>query len=206
MSKNIIWGIVGVVVAVAVVGGGVWAFTYYQNQQKIEESKKETEELSRAVDPVDEDDMESDDNDIKENPDVNPDNNPADLDTDSATPLPLPSPGDAPTVIKTGSLSGSGSYSASGGVKIIQDGDNVIIQLEDNFSFSGAPDTVLYLGANPNQRTIDKSLILGQLTSNSGKQAYQVSKAEFDQYGESVIIWCRAFNVYMGGANLVSGS
>jgi hypothetical protein len=150
------------------------------------ESSEEFDELSQ----VDDSDQEGD----ALNPQV---------ETADDTSMPTPNMGqelNLPTVIGEGVFSGSGNYRTSGGVQVIdQGGDQIIIQLAPDFSFSGAPDPFLYLSSNEGNG-IDNAVRLGKLQSDKGAQAYSVTRSEWEANNAKVVLWCQAFSVYMGGA------
>ena len=123
--------------------------------------------------------------------------------TISAAPKPAPSQNSSiDQTIKSGSFSGFRDYQISGGVNIIDKGDEVIIELGSDFDFSGAPDPFLYLTPNTGQTDLSGAIRLGKLNSDSGRQAYKASKVEFESANSQIMLWCQAFGLYMGGASL----
>lgn len=98
---------------------------------------------------------------------------------------------------------------ASGGVSIERSGENYKIVMADNFSSAPGPDLYIYLSEEQNYKNIalggvdtSKTLNVGVLKSTSGRQEYLVSKKDFEKYGDSVIIWCKSFNVQFSRADL----
>ncbi len=94
---------------------------------------------------------------------------------------------------------GDGIHDAQGIAKVIptEDGNNVL-RLEDLVVTNG-PDLYVYL-------SIDKSasdfVSLGKLKANIGNQNYLIpAGTDLSKY-DTVLIWCRAFSVLSGSAEL----
>ena len=108
--------------------------------------------------------------------------------------------------IATGSLQSGAGKSAAGGVKIEAKGDEVMITLESDFNVSNGPDLFVTLTsestAGKSRLDASQLITLDALASTSGKQVYTVSKADFDKYGQNLVIWCKAFNVVFGATAL----
>lgn len=120
--------------------------------------------------------------------------------------VPMPS-GKKPAI--SGNFVTSGKYgavhSANGGVVVSESGDAVEIRLSEDFAVSDAPD--MYVWLYPKQDSADfvattRKLDLGPLTQNSGPATYRITKSEFDQYGGTVVIWCKEFSVEIARAVL----
>lgn len=117
--------------------------------------------------------------------------------TPAATAAPAPVPAGA-TVTARGSFAGRSNHVTTGHARIVFAGGKVKVELEDDFTFDGAPDPKVALGNNG----YDASTILGKLASNSGQQAYPLKPGlDIANYNE-VWIWCERFNVPLGVAKL----
>lgn len=113
-------------------------------------------------------------------------------------------------ILKTGSFTKiDPAHYASGDVKISSDENYYYINMQDNFSSANGPDLFVYLSSKQEYKNIavggvdtSKTLNVGKLKSVSGAQSYRVSKAEFEKYNDSVIIWCKDFGVQFSRAEL----
>ncbi|MEL6268140.1 MAG: DM13 domain-containing protein [Pseudomonadota bacterium] len=101
-------------------------------------------------------------------------------------------------VTARGSFVGKSDHVTTGHASVVFDEGKVLITLEDDFTFDGAPDPKVALGNGG----YDAGTLLGPLQSNAGAQAYPL-KAGLDigDYFE-VWIWCEKFNVPLGVAEL----
>jgi len=78
----------------------------------------------------------------------------------------------------------------------LEDGSSVL-RLED-FKTTNGPDVYVYLA------TDDKAtefVDLGKIKANNGNQNYEISDVDFSKY-DRVLIWCKAFSVLFGSAEL----
>lgn len=98
---------------------------------------------------------------------------------------------------------------ASGQVKVEKAGENYKLVFQENFSSASGPDLYVYLSAKQSYRNIavgglntGKTINVGVLKSGSGKQEYLVSKKDFEDYGDAVVIWCKQFGVQFSRAEL----
>jgi hypothetical protein len=134
----------------------------------------------------------------------------------SATPAQATAPAVAATPIPSGKKPAvSGAFvptgilhTAEGSVVVSESGDSVQIRLSEDFAVSDAPDMYVWLypaGSDEKTATV-RHLDLGILKKNSGPATYQVSKAEFDMYGGTVVIWCKEFSVEIARAVLKSNN
>lgn len=97
-----------------------------------------------------------------------------------------------------GSFEGKSNHVTTGQVKLVTEGDKTFVELQSDFKFDGAPDPRVALGNNG----YDRTMLLGKLHSNSGKQRYQIP-ARIETSGvNEVWIWCKKFNVPLGVATL----
>ncbi|MBI1662424.1 MAG: DM13 domain-containing protein [Nitrosopumilus sp.] len=96
---------------------------------------------------------------------------------------------------------GDGIHDAQGDAYTIplEDGSN-ILRLE-NFKSTNGPDLYVYLATDDNA---SEFLNLGELKANKGNQNYEIpDDADLTKYNK-VLIWCKAFSVLFGSAELSS--
>ncbi len=100
--------------------------------------------------------------------------------------------------LASGTFKGESRHVTTGTATIVKDGDKTYVTLGSDFTFDGAPDPKVALGANG----YDPSTLLSALRNNTGAQSYEIP-ASIDQsrYNE-VWIWCERFNVPLGVAKL----
>lgn len=94
---------------------------------------------------------------------------------------------------------GDGIHDAQGTVRTISlDHGNNVLRLE-NFKATNGPDLYVYLA------TDDKAsefVSLGKLKANNGNQNYDIPEnTDLEKYN-TVLIWCKAFGVLFGNADL----
>lgn len=101
------------------------------------------------------------------------------------------------TLIKQGMLEGIG-HTVSGTVSVYTQNTNGVILL-DPFMSQNGPDLKVYLSEDINAT---KYISLGKLKSTNGKQSYQVpTGVDLSKY-KYVHIWCEAFTVVFGRAEV----
>ena len=96
---------------------------------------------------------------------------------------------------------GDGIHDAEGDAYtiLLEDGSNVL-RLE-NFKSTNGPDLYVYLSTDENA---SEFINLGKLKANNGNQNYEIpDDAIFEKYNK-VLIWCKAFGVLFGSAELSS--
>lgn len=96
---------------------------------------------------------------------------------------------------------GDGIHNASGKATVLylEDGSSVL-RLE-NFRVTNGPDLYVYLSTDKNASGY---IDLGRLKASSGNQNYELpADVDLSKY-DNVIIWCKSFSVYFGGAELGS--
>lgn len=96
---------------------------------------------------------------------------------------------------------GDGIHDAQGMARIIplNNGDNVL-RLE-NFKATNGPDLHVYLATDDRA---SEFINLGKLKANNGNQNYEVpAGTDLEKYNK-VLIWCKAFGVLFGNADLSS--
>ena len=96
---------------------------------------------------------------------------------------------------------GDGIHDAQGIAKVIpiEDGGNVL-RLEDLIVTNG-PDLYVYLSTD---KSASDFVNLGRLKANIGNQNYQIPEGTDIAKYDTVLIWCRAFSVLFGSADLKS--
>ena len=92
-----------------------------------------------------------------------------------------------------------GIHNAEGLAKVIVlDEGNSILRLE-NFRATNGPDLYVYLSTD---KSASDFVSLGRLKGNIGNQNYEIPEGtELSKY-DTVLIWCRAFSVLFGSAEL----
>ena len=96
---------------------------------------------------------------------------------------------------------GDGVHDAQGQAFTVplEDGSNVL-RLE-NFKSTNGPDLYVYLSTDKNA---SEFVDLGKLKANQGNQNYDIpNEIDLDKYS-NVLIWCKAFGVLFGSAELSS--
>lgn len=96
---------------------------------------------------------------------------------------------------------GDGIHNASGKATVLYLEDGSSVLRFENFRVTNGPDLYVYLSTD---RNASDYVDLGQLKANSGNQNYDLPDGvDLSKY-DTVIIWCKAFSVYFGGAELSS--
>jgi hypothetical protein len=92
-----------------------------------------------------------------------------------------------------------GIHDAEGMAKVIQlDDASMILRLE-NFKATNGPDLYVYLATD---NSASDFVNLGKLKGNIGNQNYDIPEGtDFSKY-HAVLIWCQAFSVLFGSAEL----
>ena len=96
---------------------------------------------------------------------------------------------------------GDGIHDAQGDAYTIplEDGSNVLRL--DNFKSTNGPDLYVYLSTDD---IASEFISLGELKANKGNQNYEIpDDTDFSKYNK-VLIWCKAFGVLFGSAELSS--
>jgi electron transfer DM13 len=92
-----------------------------------------------------------------------------------------------------------GIHNAEGDAKVIQldDGSN-ILRLE-NFKSTNGPDLYVYLSTD---KAASDFVNIGRLKGNMGNQNYEIPEGTDLSKYDTVLIWCQAFSVLFGSAEL----
>ena len=89
-------------------------------------------------------------------------------------------------------------HKTQGTATIIQDEEKTILSLED-FSTTNGPDLYVYLSTDGKA---SEFVNLGRLQSSNGDQSYEIpADVDLSKY-DKVLIWCKAFGVLFGTAEL----
>lgn len=94
---------------------------------------------------------------------------------------------------------GDGIHDAQGNAKVIPvEGGGNVLRLEDLIVTNG-PDLYVYLSTD---KSASDFVNLGRLKANIGNQNYPIPAGTDMTKYDTVLIWCRAFSVLFGGAEL----
>jgi electron transfer DM13 len=95
---------------------------------------------------------------------------------------------------------GDGFHNAEGVTKIIQLADGTDILRLENFKATNGPDLYVYLSTDKTNADI---VNLGRLKGNIGNQNYLIPAGTEITKHNTALIWCRAFSVIFGSAQLL---
>ena len=95
---------------------------------------------------------------------------------------------------------GDGFHNAEGVAKIIQLADGPDILRLENFKATNGPDLYVYLSTDKTNADI---VNLGRLKGNIGNQNYLIPAGTEITKHNTTLIWCRAFSVIFGSAQLL---
>lgn len=102
------------------------------------------------------------------------------------------------TLIRTGTFTGTRTYSVAGLVKLYEYQGKRYIRFE-NFTSSNGPDLKVYIATTT---TASQFVNIGELKSISGTQTYLINNPpDFTQFNK-VLIWCQQFSALFGSATL----
>lgn len=102
-------------------------------------------------------------------------------------------------VISQGEFVGLELHNAEGTAKLIQVGDKFYVRFEEDFKVTNGPDLFVYFGKDG--QYVGEAR-LGRLKGNIGSQNYEVPPGINVENFNEVWIWCRAFSVPFGKAEL----
>ena len=89
-------------------------------------------------------------------------------------------------------------HKTKGTATVIQNDENRILNLED-FNTTNGPDLYVYLSTD---EKASEFVNLGRLQSSNGEQSYEIpADVDLSKYNK-VLIWCKAFGVLFGTAEL----
>ena len=102
-------------------------------------------------------------------------------------------------IVASGSFKGASSHVTNGNVTIRKTADGMVVVLEDDFDFDGAPDPKLGFGKDGRY---DRASQISHLGNNKGHQVYEVpTHVDPEAYNE-FYVWCEKYNVPLGVADL----
>jgi hypothetical protein len=99
---------------------------------------------------------------------------------------------------RSGSFTGKSSHEASGSVRVSRAGGKILVELQDDFRFDGAPDPKLAFGKDG----YVKDWQFSHLSKNSGAQRYELADDIDLSQVKEVWIWCEKYSVPLGVAEL----
>ncbi len=106
---------------------------------------------------------------------------------------------------RSGDFKGAGNYKVTGKAMLGKTPDGKSILRFDNLNSSNGPDLVVYLSRESNPTSLSQiknGIQLTRLKATQGSSNYEVDpKLDLNQF-KSAVIWCEAFSVLFGSANL----
>lgn len=91
-------------------------------------------------------------------------------------------------------------HGASGDIRVFEMEDEIILEFQSNFVVIPGPDLYVYISRDqtfgPKSRNgadLNKMKLISALASADGTQMYKISKSDWENYGHSVVIWCKAY-------------
>lgn len=105
----------------------------------------------------------------------------------------------APETLAKGKFTGLLGHNAEGTAALVKAGGKYFIRLEDDFRVTNGPDLFVYFGKDGEYSAEAR---LGSLKGNSGGQNYEVPPGINPLQYNEVWVWCRAFSVAFGKAEL----
>jgi hypothetical protein len=106
---------------------------------------------------------------------------------------------DGGEIVASGSFKGASSHVTNGNVTIRRTADGVVVVLEDDFDFDGAPDPKLGFGKDGKY---DSASQISHLGSNKGRQVYEVPASIDPEAYNQFYVWCEKYSVPLGVADL----
>lgn len=107
-------------------------------------------------------------------------------------------PAAADETIARGAFSGQSGHVTKGNVTVEKTANGVVVVLQDNFDFDGAPDPKLGFGKNGYVPATKFSV----LKANKGKQVYELPGSIDPARYNEIWVWCERFSVPLGVAKL----
>lgn len=127
-----------------------------------------------------------------------PDSSPTNLET---TQSPSLVESDANNILKTGNFV-PGDHPTQGKFSLLSSGDKTFLELDQSFKTDNGPDLFLLLHqeSNPKSYSPESFELVSQLKSTSGQQQYEIPNGIDIKKYQSIVIWCKKFNVTFGYA------
>jgi hypothetical protein len=113
-------------------------------------------------------------------------------------------------VVKEGEIDTSAKgqdflHQSSGTWSVVRVGNDLYLQSSENFSSSPGPDYHVYVSSGAaikdNDQFDDMQIEVAPLTKPNGAAYYKLATNDIDTVN-SVLIWCKQFNEYIGSADL----
>lgn len=123
--------------------------------------------------------------------------------TEAAPPPVVPLSPQAPKELARGTFEGLAGHNAQGTARIIEADGKRYVRFESDFRITNGPDLFVYLGRNG---AYDPNTRLSALKGNEGSQNYELPTRTDVAVHDEVWVWCRAFSVPFGKAQLVRSS
>lgn len=120
-----------------------------------------------------------------------------------------PGKAEAPAVIARGQFrDGDPGHHGKGMVKLIRGADGMLTLRFEDFSVTNGPDLYVILSSDPRggRSSADDGLNLGRNRATDGNINYAIPAGTDLSAYQSVIIWCRQFNVVFAVATLEAGA
>ena len=110
-------------------------------------------------------------------------------------------PREAPAqeAVASGAFEDVGDHGASGGVRIVREGESYRVEIAEDFRLDRAPDPYVAFGS---AEAFAEGTDFAVLESRRGAQGYAVPEAIDPAEHEAVWLWCREFAVPLGVARL----
>ncbi|MEM2139768.1 MAG: DM13 domain-containing protein [Nitrososphaera sp.] len=189
MKRSIL---IAIIVAAVVVPGAVYAVSPYFTETMIDEPAPVATSGDSSTESMEKDDAMADDEAMMEKD--------GDAMMDKGDDAMMD---DAMTKELSGGFQGAGDgiHNASGKATVLYLEDGSAVLRFENFRVTNGPDLYVYLSTD---RGASDYVDLGRLKANSGNQNYELPDGvDLSKY-DNVIIWCKSFSVYFGGAELGS--
>jgi hypothetical protein len=93
-----------------------------------------------------------------------------------------------------GPFTNENGHVTTGTATIVEEGGKYFVQLNDDFTFDGAPDPKLALGNG----TVDPATAMANLVSNTGAQRYELPAGVDPSKYSTLHVWCEEFSVSLG--------
>lgn len=100
---------------------------------------------------------------------------------------------------RTGSIHPSSSYGLAGNFSMYEEGDEIVIEFEENYNFNGAPGPYLYLRNSSTGVPGDTDYEVGEVTAKSGSHSYRIPSTEVEINDYTILYYyCKPFEIRLG--------
>lgn len=104
------------------------------------------------------------------------------------------------TTERSGLIRTTSSYVMTGDFTLTKDGDDLILDIADNYQAStGLPGLYVYLTNNPN--TTNGALEISKVSTFNGAHSYTITGVDIDDYNY-LLYFCKPFNVKVGDGEI----